>query len=141
MRRQLNFEKENTTAMRKVLVLLIAVTFVLALSAMAFDDMGKSATVKGWIADDKCGAKGDHAGMHGFGHEHGILCGGDASVHEYCVGAKFHCDCGIRCRSDSGIDNQGDACDHLAQDADVRLVLNSHAAADGGAQRHDGRRS
>jgi hypothetical protein len=54
----LNFEKENTTAMRKVLVLLIAVTFVLALSAMAFDDMGKSATVKGWISDDKCGAKG-----------------------------------------------------------------------------------
>ena len=48
--------------MRKVLVLLIAVTFVLALSAMAFDDMGKSATVKGWIADDKCGAKGANAG-------------------------------------------------------------------------------
>jgi hypothetical protein len=58
MRQQLNFEKENTTAMRKVLVLLIAVTFLLALSAMAFDDMGKSATVKGWISDDKCGAKG-----------------------------------------------------------------------------------
>src|SRR5579872_6613561 len=44
--------------MKKVLMLLIAVTFVLALSAMAFDDMGKSATVKGWISDDKCGAKG-----------------------------------------------------------------------------------
>jgi hypothetical protein len=48
--------------MRKVLVLLLAVTFVLALSAMAFDDMGKSATVNGWVADDKCGAKGANAG-------------------------------------------------------------------------------
>jgi hypothetical protein len=44
--------------MRKVLVLLLAVTFVLALSAMAFDDMGKSMTVNGWVSDDKCGAKG-----------------------------------------------------------------------------------
>jgi hypothetical protein len=44
--------------MRKVLVLLLAVTFVLALSAMAFEDMGKSATVNGWVSDDKCGAKG-----------------------------------------------------------------------------------
>jgi hypothetical protein len=44
--------------MRKVLMLLLAVTFVLALSAMAFDDMGKSATVNGWVSDDKCGAKG-----------------------------------------------------------------------------------
>jgi hypothetical protein len=44
--------------MRKVLVVLLAVTFVLALSAMAFDDMGKSTTVNGWVSDDKCGAKG-----------------------------------------------------------------------------------
>jgi hypothetical protein len=48
--------------MRKVLVILLAVLFVLALSAMAFDDMGKSATVKGWVVDDKCGAKGANAG-------------------------------------------------------------------------------
>ena len=48
--------------MRKVLVLLLAVTFVLALSAMAFDDMAKSTTVNGWVADDKCGAKGANAG-------------------------------------------------------------------------------
>ena len=48
--------------MRKVLVLLLAVTFVLALSAMAFDDMGKSGTVNGWIVDAKCGAKGANAG-------------------------------------------------------------------------------
>ena len=44
--------------MRKVLSLCLAMCFVCALSAMAFDDMGKSATVKGWISDDKCGAKG-----------------------------------------------------------------------------------
>jgi hypothetical protein len=44
--------------MRKVLSICLAMCFVCALSAMAFDDMGKSATVKGWISDDKCGAKG-----------------------------------------------------------------------------------
>jgi hypothetical protein len=62
----LNFQKENKTAMRKVLVISLAVTFVLALvfalSAMAFDDMGKSATVNGWVVDDKCGAKGANTG-------------------------------------------------------------------------------
>jgi len=48
--------------MRKLLVLLLAVCFVFALSALAFDDMGKSATVNGWIVDAKCGAKGANAG-------------------------------------------------------------------------------
>ena len=50
--------------MRKVIVILLAVTFLLALSALAFDDMGKSMTVNGWVSDDKCGAKGanDKAG-------------------------------------------------------------------------------
>jgi hypothetical protein len=44
--------------MRKVLVLCLAMCFVFALTAMAFDDMGKSTTVNGWVSDDKCGAKG-----------------------------------------------------------------------------------
>ena len=45
--------------MRKVLAICLALFFVLALSAIIFaDDMGKSATVKGWVSDDKCGAKG-----------------------------------------------------------------------------------
>jgi hypothetical protein len=44
--------------MRKVLVLSLAICFVFALTAMAFDDMGKSTTVNGWVSDDKCGAKG-----------------------------------------------------------------------------------
>jgi hypothetical protein len=48
--------------MRKVLLICLAVCFVLAWSAMAFDDMGKSATVNGWIVDAKCGAKGANAG-------------------------------------------------------------------------------
>ncbi len=48
--------------MRKVLLICLALSFVFALSAMAFDDMGKSATVKGWVVDDKCGAKGANAG-------------------------------------------------------------------------------
>ena len=43
--------------MRKVLVLCLAMCFVFALTAMAFDDMGKSTTVNGWVTDAKCGAK------------------------------------------------------------------------------------
>ena len=44
--------------MKKIIVICLAFCFVLALSAMAFDDMGKSATVNGRVCDDKCGAKG-----------------------------------------------------------------------------------
>ena len=49
--------------MKKVLSICLAVCFVLSISAFSFaDDMGKSGTVKGWVADDKCGAKGANAG-------------------------------------------------------------------------------
>jgi hypothetical protein len=48
--------------MRKALVVCLAFCFVLSLSAMAFDDRGKSTTVNGWVSDDKCGAKGANAG-------------------------------------------------------------------------------
>lgn len=48
--------------MRKVLVICLAVSFVFALSALAFDDMGKSTTVNAWVSDAKCGAKGANAG-------------------------------------------------------------------------------
>jgi len=44
--------------MRKFLALCLALCFVFALTALAFDDMGKSTTVNGWVSDDKCGAKG-----------------------------------------------------------------------------------
>jgi hypothetical protein len=44
--------------MKKILLICLAVCFVLALSALAFDDMGKTTTVNGWIVDAKCGAKG-----------------------------------------------------------------------------------
>ena len=47
--------------MRKVLVLCLALCFVFALTALAFDDMGKTATVNGWVSDSKCGAKGANA--------------------------------------------------------------------------------
>jgi len=43
--------------MRKALVLCLAICFVLALTALAFDDMGKTTTVNGWVTDAKCGAK------------------------------------------------------------------------------------
>jgi hypothetical protein len=48
--------------MRKILLICLAVFFVLTLSMMAFDSMGKSTTVNGWIVDAKCGAKGANAG-------------------------------------------------------------------------------
>ncbi|MFZ0761628.1 MAG: hypothetical protein WAM69_16900 [Candidatus Sulfotelmatobacter sp.] len=47
--------------MRRVLALCLAMCFVSALTAFAFDDMGKSATVNGWVTDSKCGAKGANA--------------------------------------------------------------------------------
>ena len=43
--------------MRKVLMLCLAICFVFALTALAFDNMGKSTTVNGWVSDAKCGAK------------------------------------------------------------------------------------
>jgi hypothetical protein len=51
--------------MKKVFAICLLVCFVFALSAMAFDDMGKSTTVNGWISDDKCGAKGANASAEG----------------------------------------------------------------------------
>ena len=48
--------------MRKVLALCLASCFVFALTALAFDDMGKSTTVNGWVSDTKCGVKGANAG-------------------------------------------------------------------------------
>ena len=56
----MNLKKEKP-AMRKVLAICLSVFFLLALSALAFDDMGKSTTVNGWVSDDKCGAKGANA--------------------------------------------------------------------------------
>src|SRR5580658_791053 len=60
--RNLKFKKGEKPAMRKILVICLALCFVFALSAMALDDMGKSTTVNGWITDAKCGAKGANAG-------------------------------------------------------------------------------
>jgi hypothetical protein len=48
--------------MRKLIVICIALCFLLGFTALAFDDMGKSATVNGWIVDAKCGVKGANAG-------------------------------------------------------------------------------
>ena len=48
--------------MKKLLVIGLALCFVFGLTALALDDMGKSTTVNGYVVDDKCGAKGAHAG-------------------------------------------------------------------------------
>jgi len=47
--------------MRKVLLICVALFFLLAFTALAFDDMGKSGSVNGWVVDDKCAAKGANA--------------------------------------------------------------------------------
>ena len=44
--------------MKKLFVLCLMLCFLFALTAVAFDDMGKATTVNGWVTDDKCGAKG-----------------------------------------------------------------------------------
>jgi hypothetical protein len=54
--------KKEKSAMRKVFLICLGLCVVLAVSALAFDDMGKSATVNGWVTDAKCGAKGANAG-------------------------------------------------------------------------------
>ena len=48
--------------MKKVLLvcLLLSVLFLLV-AVVSADDMGKAQTVKGWVADAKCGAKGANA--------------------------------------------------------------------------------
>jgi hypothetical protein len=51
--------------MKKLFVLCLMLCFVFALTALAFDDMGKTATVNGWVSDDQCGAKGANAAAEG----------------------------------------------------------------------------
>lgn len=46
--------------MRKFLMLLLAVAFVVSMASVAF--AGDAQTVNGWISDSKCGAKGANAG-------------------------------------------------------------------------------
>jgi hypothetical protein len=58
--RDRDFKKEKP-AMRKVLVLCLAICFVFALTALALDDMGKTTTVNGYVTDSQCGLKGASA--------------------------------------------------------------------------------
>jgi len=49
--------------MKKLLLVCVALCMVFFLvSAMWADDMAKDQTVKGWVSDAKCGAKGAHEG-------------------------------------------------------------------------------
>lgn len=50
--------------MKKVFAVCLAccVLFFLVVMAAASDEMGKAETVKGWVSDAKCGAKGAHEG-------------------------------------------------------------------------------
>ena len=46
--------------MRKIVLLLLALTLILLVAAVAF--AGETQTVNGWISDSKCGVKGANAG-------------------------------------------------------------------------------
>jgi len=46
--------------MRKLLLLLLAVAFIVSMAAVSF--AGDAQTVNGWVADSKCGVKGANAG-------------------------------------------------------------------------------
>lgn len=49
--------------MKKLLVICFALSLLfLMVAVVSADDMGKSQTVKGWVSDSKCGAKGANAG-------------------------------------------------------------------------------
>lgn len=48
--------------MKKLAYLGLALCMAAGVAAVAFDDMGKTTTVNGWVADDKCGVKGANAG-------------------------------------------------------------------------------
>jgi hypothetical protein len=49
--------------MKKLLLVSIVLSVLFLLVALvSADDMGKSETVKGWVSDSKCGAKGANAG-------------------------------------------------------------------------------
>jgi hypothetical protein len=47
--------------MKQFLAICLAMCFLFALTALAFDDMGKATTVNGWVSDSQCGAKGANA--------------------------------------------------------------------------------
>jgi hypothetical protein len=55
------FKKGEKPAMRKILVLCLAIGFVFALTALALDDAAKSSTINGYVSDAKCAAKGGSA--------------------------------------------------------------------------------
>src|SRR5580704_7494723 len=73
-------------------------------------------------------ASGENRVVHGFGHEHRIFGGGDTGIHEDGVGAEFHGERSVGGGAHSGVNDQQYGGDHLAQYADVGLVLNPHAA-------------
>jgi hypothetical protein len=49
--------------MKKLLAICMVLSVMFLLVGVMFaDDMGKAETVKGWVSDSKCGAKGANAG-------------------------------------------------------------------------------
>lgn len=75
--------------------------------------------------------------LHGRGHLFGVLGSSDGGVEEDSVEAHLHGDTGIGGGSDSGIDDQRDFGDLLAEDAQGGMVLNSKSGTDRGGERHD----
>jgi|SRR5882672_5276342 hypothetical protein len=56
-------KSEEFSAMKKLIAICMVLSVMFLLVAvMVADDMGKAETVKGWVSDSKCGAKGANAG-------------------------------------------------------------------------------
>ena len=83
-------------------------------------------------------AASEDAVLHGFGHEDGVLRGGDGGVHQYAVEAEFHRQRRVRRCAYACVYDQWNFVDEFAEDAQVGGVLQAEAAADGRAERHDG---
>src|SRR5207302_1221653 len=70
-----------------------------------------------------------------------VFGGGDGGVHEDTVGPQFHGDGGVRRSPHAGIHDHRHLGDHFTKNLEVGGVLNAHAGADGGSQRHHGSRA
>ena len=92
----------------------------------------------GHAAGEEGLAAGEDSVLHGFGHEDGVLRGGDGGVHQDAVEAEFHGQRRVRRGAYARVHDQRDLGDELAEDAQVGGVLQAEAAADGRAERHDG---
>src|SRR5260370_36611498 len=78
----------------------------------------------GHATGEVSGSAGHDGVIHGFGHQHGIFSMSDPGIHEHTVGTELHGDGGVGGGAYSGIHDERDAGNHLAQNAQIGGVLN-----------------